>query len=1008
MRIRRSLALLWAVLALPRALTPGSSAAADEAAELDFDSQIAPLLAEHCLSCHNSTDKEGGLDLSSRADAMAGGDSGVVVAPGRPDESLLWQRVIAEEMPPETVLPESERDLLRRWLTSGAKWGSDPIDPFRFTSARSAGYDWWSLQPIVRPDVPPLPRRVSGLLPRSPIDRFIRARLDDAGLAASPEADRRTLIRRLTFDLHGLPPTPTDVEQFVRDRAPGAYERLVDRLLAAPAYGERWARHWLDIVRFGESQGFERDKLRDHAWRYRDWVIDAFNTDLPYDEFASLQLAGDVFEDQEGEGVIATGFLVAGPWDEVGQKQQSAAMKKVVRQDELEDVISAVGQTFLGLTINCARCHDHKFDPVRQSEYYRLAAALNGVRHGERPIPLPTPNAYALRAALAALEERIDSLERPVRRRLSASRRQRDTPTDPPEPIARWSFDKTTDDELGSLDGQTAGTARVASGNLRVDGKTGYVSTAVLDRDLTEKTLEAWVKLDTLVQRGGGIVSVQTLGGEVFDAIVFGERQPLQWMAGSDGFRRTQSFAGPEEREADRRFVHVAIAWHADGTIAGYRGGLPYGTPYQSKGPVTFKKGQAQLLFGLRHSPPGGNRFVSAQFDRVALYDRALTADEVAASAGVASDFISEEQIVEALSPQQHAQRAEWVFEAEHLRQQIARAQATTVYAAKPEPHPEVMHVMLRGNPATPGEVASPGGVAAVVGEAADFGLPESATDTDRRRALAEWITHPENPLFARVIVNRLWHYHFGAGFVATPSDLGFSGGQPTHPRLLDWLAAELIDSGYSLKHIQRLIVTSAVYRQSSRPREDALAVDAENRWLWRMSPRRLEAESVRDAILAVAGSLNDTLGGPGYFDFTTHIRNTQFYDLLDPIGPSFDRRSLYRCWIRSGRNPFLDVFDCPDPSTKTPRRAVTTTPLQALALLNNSFVLRMADRLAERLRDEHPGDAAAQVDRAYRLAYGRPIDDQQQAAVIEFVDEYGLSPFCRVLLNTNEFLYVQ
>ena len=975
----------------------------DDGLAVDFDSRVAPLLAEHCLNCHNETEKKGGLNLSSQAGALAGGDSGRVLTPGSPDRSVLWQRITDEEMPPDAPLRQEEQSLLRRWIMTGAKWGSDPIDPFRFTSSRSAGYDWWSLQPIVRPDVP-----AAGMFARSPVDRFVLARLGDAGLTPSPEAERRTLIRRLTFDLHGLPPTPEDVEQFVSDRSPDAYERLVDRLLASPAYGERWARHWLDVVRFGESQGFERDKLRDHSWRYRDWVTNAFNADLPYDEFARLQLAGDVLEGRGDEGVIATGFLVAGPWDEVGQKQQSAAMKRVVRQDELEDVISVVGQTFLGLTINCARCHDHKFDPVRQSEYYRLAAALNGVRHGDRPVPSLTPAASSVRAALSALERRIDALERPVRDRLLASRERRPVSTTPPEPIARWTFDESADDEIGDLDGQTQGSARISGGMLRVDGKTGYVSTAPLDRDLTERTLEAWVRLDTLVQRGGGVVSLQTLDGSVFDAVVFGEREPLQWSVGSDHFRRTQSFGGPDEKEADRRVVHVAVAWHADGTIAGYRDGLPYGTLYKSTGPVTFKTGQARVLFGLRHDPPGGNRLLAAQLDRVALYDRALGPDEVAASAGVESDFVSEEQLAEALSPAQRILRSEWIFEAEHLRKQLARAQAETVYAATPDAQPGTMHVMLRGNPATPGDVAPPGAVDAVVSDAADFGLPEAAADADRRRALADWITHPDSPLFARVIVNRLWHYHFGAGFVRTPSDLGFSGGQPTHPQLLDWLASELIDSGYSLKHLQRLIVTSAAYRQSSRPRADALTVDADNQWLWRMPSRRLEAESVRDAILVVTGRLNDVLGGPGYFDFTTHTRNTQFYDLLDPIGASFNRRSLYRCWIRSGRNPFLDVFDCPDPSTKTPRRAVTTTPLQALALMNNTFVLRMANRLAERLESERPGDVAAQIDRAYRLTCGRPANEPERQDVAKFVEAHGLAAFCRVLLNTNEFLYVE
>jgi hypothetical protein len=1059
------------------------------AADVDFNRDVARVLAGHCLDCHNDFDLKGGLDLSTQQGARAGGDSGPVITGGKLDGSLLWQRVADDEMPPEAPLRDEDKQVLRRWIEAGAKWGGGPIDVFRYSSEHRAGYDWWSLRPLTRPRVPVPVEPSAGEAPAAnSIDRFVDARLHAARLHRSPPADRRTLIRRLSFDLTGLPPSPEAVQRFIDDNAPDAYERLVDRLLASPAYGERWARHWLDVVRFGESQGFERDKLRENAWRYRDWVVDALNNDMPYDEFARMQLAGDVIEEAGPQGAIAAGFLVAGPWDEVGQKQQSAAMKRVVRQDELEDYISAVGQTFLGLTINCARCHDHKFDPVRQSEYYRLAAALNGVRHGERTLDLPmATDTAAIRTALTQLEQRLERRAAPIRERLLAERqRKATTTTPPPTPIARWTFDDSLADEIGPLDGEAQGAASVHKSRLRLDGKTGYVITAPLERDLTAKTLEVWIQLGTLEQRGGGVISLQTLDGSTFDAIVFGEQQPRRWMAGSNSFVRTQSFEGPEESDADSRVTHIAITWHADGTIAGYRNGLPYGKPYQSTDPVTFRAGEAQIVFGLRHSPPGGNRFLAGQIEQAQLHDRALTPEEVAASAGVMSDFVSDEQIVAELTPAQQRTWQQWRFEADHLRKQLDRAESTSVYTVDADEQPQTMRIMLRGDPATPGDAVSPGGVASVLPGAADFGLPDDATDAQRRRALAEWITRPDNPLFARVMVNRLWHYHFGAGFVPTPSDLGFSGGEPTHPELLDWLASEFIAGGYSLKDLHRLIVTSATYRQSSLPREDALAADAQNRWLWRMSPRRLEAESVRDAILVIAGALNDEVGGPGYYDFTTYTRNTQFYELVDPVGASFNRRSLYRCWVRSGRSPFLDVFDCPDPSTKTPSRAVTTTPLQSLALLNNSFVLRMSDRLAQRLKETPPsppqerrlhihaergrgaggegagtriedrgwriaGAAAGvdtsrdgavattsdpltpalspttqgqevgtsivgergsvvadQVDRAFWLAYSRSASDDEQHQAAAFIEAHGLPAFCRVLFNTNEFLYVE
>ena len=653
-------------------------------------------------------------------------------------------------------------------VAGAADQGSDPIDPLRFTTDTRAGYDWWALQPVVRPE-PPKVNDAAWI--DNAVDAFILAELENRDLSPSPPADRRTLIRRLSFDLLGLPPTPEAVADFLSDTSSDAYTKRVDRMLASPRYGERWARHWLDVARFGESQGFERDKLRPHAWRFRDWVIDAFNRNLPYDEFARLQLAGDVLRPNDPSAVTATGFLVAGPYDEVGQNQQSAAMKAVVRQDELEDIVGTVGQTFLGLTVNCARCHDHKFDPVRQVEYYRLAAALAGVRHGER-------------------------------------------------------------------------------------------------------------ELD------------------------------------------------PESVRTDTQIRDAAFA--------------------------------ARI------------RFLSR---RLAATDKPAVRERVR-------------------------------FEIAHIEAQRKRSRSARVYAVTPR-RPEVVHLLLRGNPAQKGNVVSAGGVASLAGVEADFQLMPDAPEAQRRIRLARWITAAANPLFARVIVNRLWHHHFGTGLVNTPSDFGFNGGRPTHPELLDWLADELVRENWSLKSLHRTIVTSAAYRQASRFNASAARADAGSRYLWRKNPRRLEAEVIRDTVLAVAGELNSAIGGPGYHDFRSVTNNSQFYEPIDPVGHSFNRRSVYRLWVRSGRNRFLDVFDCPDPSTTAPSRAVTTTPLQSLAMLNHPFVLRMADRLATRLERVVGDDVERQIRRAYALVYGRDPRRDELAPVASFVREHGLSALCRVLFNSNEFLYV-
>jgi len=980
---------------------------ADESGEMEsaFQKQVAPILVARCLECHAEAHK-GGLDLRTRATALAGGDSGAAIEAGKPAQSLLFQRVTDHEMPPKKPLAAQQVAVLKRWISEGAYYPERPLDPFAFTSDRRAGYDWWALQPVLRPSLPPVSKPAYAA---NPIDRFILAKLDSQGLSPSAPAERRVLIRRLYYDLLGLPPSPEAVERFVADSRPDAYERLVDQLLASPEYGVRWARHWLDLARFGESQGFERDKLRENSWPYRDWIVDAFNRDLPYDTFARRQLAGDALAPDDAGAVAATGFLVAGPYDEVGQSQQSQAMKAVVREDELEDLVSVVCQTFLGLTVNCARCHDHKFDPIRQEEYYRLASALSGVRHGERTLPVDQRRARELGELASAIKQQLRELEAPVREKILQARSNSTDDADKrpadPQPIAVWDFDSGPDDRIGKLTVKVKQGANIDSDMLRLDGK-GYAATDPLPVDVKEKTLEAWIRLDDLTQRGGAAISLQSLDGAVFDAIVFGEREPGHWMAGSDFFRRTQPLEGPAESEATDRPVHVAIAYGTDGAITAYRDGQPYGKPYKTNGPVTFAAGKSQLVFGLRHSPPADGKLLRGGILRARLYDRALSPEEIAASAGARSQYVSEEQLSAALSDAQRQQRRQLQQQLASVQSELAQQQPVQAYVNVPR-QPEPTRLLLRGNPGTPDRLVTPGGVAAVVGVDADFQLPADAPQDQRRRRLAEWITDRRNPLFARTIVNRLWHYHFGTGLVESTSDLGFNGSRPSHTELLDWLAAELVASDWSLKHLHRLIVTSATYRQSSADRPPAARIDADNRLLWRFNPHRLDAESLRDSLLLVAGQLDRRRGGPGYRDFVTRVQNSQFYEPIDEDRPEFHRRTLYRTWIRSGRDRLLDAFDCPDPSTKTPRRASTTTPLQALALLNHTFSLAMADGFAERIEREAGDDPGTQVDRAFRLIHSRRPTAQERQASLEFVTRHKLPALCRVLFNSNEFLYV-
>ena len=733
------------------------------------------------------------------------------------------------------------------WKGSVPTIKPSPPAPPPPTTERRAGYDWWSLQAVKRPEVPQV-RRTEWV--RNPIDAFVLARLENENLAPSPEADRRALIRRVSFDLTGVPPTPEEVEAFERDNSAGAYESLVDRLLASPHYGERWARHWLDVVRFGESQGFERNHYRPHAWRYRDWVITALNGDMPYDEFVRLQVAGDALRPDDPLAVAATGYLVAGAYDFVGQTEGTDTMKLVSRQDQLEDFVGNLGQTFLGLTVNCARCHDHKFDPISQREYYQVAAALAGVFDGERDTPTKKPAADA--TPLREVRAKMDAIDGDIRKRLGQK----------------------------LIDGARAAAEKAGR---NADAKAKASAEKPDDKNRKEEAAEA-------------------------------------------------------QKDAERS--------------------------------------QAELA-------------------------RLTTGDTAARS--VSYDHVLAELPVESKA----AYRA-LVFEAsrqEIVDSLLAGGAAHAVSPKKPEP----TRILARGDVKQPGETVSPSALAAVRGPSADFGLAPDAPEDQRRKRLAEWITDARNPLVARVIVNRLWHHHFGAGIVHTPNDFGFNGGRPSHPELLDWLASELVAGKWSLKNLHRQIVLSATYRQSSAPRADGLAKDAGNRLLWRKSPARLEAEALRDAVLAATGELNPRMGGPGFHDFTMPPQQgkNQVYEAADVSGPEFERRTIYRASPRSGGNALLSTLDCPDPSVATPARTVTTTPLQALSLLNNAFMIRSAETMAARVKREAGDEPAAQVERAYRIAFGRaPSRDEVQSAG-DFVKEHGLAQLCLVLFNASEFVYV-
>ncbi len=980
---------------------------------LDFDRTIAPLLAQRCLTCHSGDEAKGKLDLSSRESAMVGGESGKVIDPGKLDESLLWTHIESDEMPPKKPLDDEEKSRFKKWISQGAKWGTERIDPFRYSTQNRAGLDWWSLQPLRSVESPKV--TVAGG-DANPIDVFVFDGLNRAGLKPSSAADRRTMIRRLSFDLLGLPPTPEQIEEFLSDNSELAFENLVDRMLESPHYGERWARHWLDVVRFGESNGFEYDEPRDNFWHYRNWVIDSLNQDMPYDEFVRLQIAGDALQPSDPGAMSAVGYLVAGPHNTTLPSNEKMQMS--MAQDEIEDLVGNVCQTFLGLTANCARCHDHKFDPISQKEYYQLAAALAGVKHGEREIRVPLTPAQQQRTSaidvrMELLRAEIEGIEGPVRDRILAERRNGTTVMpNPPQAMSTWEFDTGLNDSVGGLHATAQGNARVQEGNLVLDGKDSYVATQPIPVDIEEKTLEAWVQLDNLDQSGGGVITIQTSDGAMFDSIVFGEREPKRWMAGSNGFVRTMPFQGDDETEATTRPIHFAIVYQKDGTITGYRNGQPYGQAYRPGNIHRYPAGGSQIVFGMRHGPAGGNRMLTGRIQRAQLYNRALAPDEVAASAGVVDlNFVAPRELMAKLDSAQKAQHQiliEELGQLESERKEILGSESRKLYTCI-SGNPGVTRLLRRGDVGSPGEEVMPTGLAALSSLSPDFALTSSATDGERRAKLADWITNHNNPLFARVMVNRLWHYHFGHGLVATTSDFGFNGGQPSHPELLEWLAKKFQSVGFRLKPMHRLLVTSATYRQSSGGKTEAIKIDADNRLLWRMSPQRIEAEAIRDAVLVVTGQLNPAIGGRGYRDVEhKFFKGSHFYDSIDESGPNVHRRTIYRFSPRGGRNPFLDTFDCPDPSATAPNRANTTTPLQALALLNNALVFEMSDDFAAFVIRQTSDAIPQQIETVYVRAYGRPPTADEKELGTRFVEKHGLSMFCRAILNTNEFLFVR
>ncbi|MHB1307389.1 MAG: DUF1553 domain-containing protein [Limisphaerales bacterium] len=917
-------------LALPPALTR----------TVDFARDVRPLFEARCLSCHGPEKQRADFRLDRRAAALKGGESGPAIVPNRSEASLLIQLVAGLDddrpMPPRgDRLTEEQVGMLRGWIDQGAAW---PVDP---SEASDDPLSHWSFQPVRRPAVPTVGSGSAGARGSSPVDAFIRTRLAADGLDLSPEAPRATLLRRLYLVMLGLAPSPAEVAEFEADPASDAFERRVERMLQDPRYGERWGRHWLDVVRFAESNGFETNRERPNAWRFRDYVIEAFNRDLPYDRFIREQLAGDVLGAD-----VATGFLVAGPVDIVASPDPVLTAQQ--RADELDDMVNTTGTAFLGLTLGCARCHNHKFDPIEQREYYSISAIFAGVRHGERPLPMSSTSTQELARIEASIRALTARLERFVPGAASGSEARPAVlrgPVNPrenveilPVPIEarflRFTVLATTGgepclDELEVYSGDRNVALAEAGGQATASGTLPGFAIHQLEHVHDGRTGNNWSWISD--QAGSGWVQLEWPAPERIDRIVWGRDREGQFK--------------------DRLAVQYRI--------------------------------EAALN-------PGEWRLVASSDDRE------LSPADSAKSPPLVYRF---EGHPEAIA----AEGRQWVAELEALRQEReALARPSMIYAGN-FVAPVATRRLHRGDPMQPREDVPPATLAVF----RPLTLSAEEPEAQRRLKLAEWITHSDNPLTARVLVNRLWQYHFGVGLVDTPSDFGRSGTRPTHPELLDWLASEFVAQGWSVKALHRRILLSATWRQSGAPRPEAARVDAASRLLWRFPPRRLEAEAIRDGILQVSGSLKLSSGGPGFHLLEVERENVYHYHPKETFTDAEHRRMIYAYKVRMEQDDIFGAFDCPDGSLAVPRRSLSTTPLQALNLFNSGFVLRQSEALAERLRREAGQDLAAQIRRAWQLAFNREPAPEEAADATEFATRHGLAAMGRALLNANEFLFI-
>ena len=1030
-------------------VTLANSATADDL----FRDRLVPLIQKRCLSCHNSVDHKGGFALQTADELTKSG----FVEPSKPAESHLLS-VLKPQDGKRPAMPKNGEPLrveevaaIEKWIADGAKWP----DGFRIEDAVVTNTDWWSFRPLIRPRVPEIKKQKSNI--ENPLDAFIVAKQLEHGLAMSPEADRRTLIRRVTFDLTGLPPAPDEVDEFVSDPDPAAYERLVDRLLASPHYGERWGRHWLDVARYADTCGYDKDKLRPNAWPYRDYVIRSFNEDKPYARFVEEQIAGDVLYPGTPDGILGLGFIAAGPWDFIGHVEvpESKIDGKVARHNDRDEMVTATLNTFCSVTIQCAQCHNHKFDPFTQQHYYGLQAVFAAVDRAERPYDLDPSVEQQRRDLLAKqrdLQTKIAALEADIRRdggeefvRLDKEIRDLTLKSQPLAKKPEYGYhsgiesspDKTKwvqidlgqvveidrivlhacHDEFGGIGGGFGFPLR-----YRVDAGETAEALSLVTRSVSEGESNPNVELKSNANSPSLTLSA-TSADQTQNDVANPGLVPIAITAKGTKARFVR-ITVPKLRERTKDFIFALAeveVLNADGKNVAFNASV---TSLDSiEAPIRW--GKKNLTDGIW--PQAGDstaiaKLAESQKLHQAIFDRINT-------------------------PERRTLREQLDKDRQAIQQQIAALpQGRVVLAAATEFEPQGgfqptkgkprdVQVLHRGNVLQPRGTAKPGVVPILKGVPVEFSLPADHREGDRRAALAKWITRVDHPTTWRSIANRVWQFHFSQAIVESPNDFGRMGRVPSHPELLDWLACELakgrepmVDgrdpfsselvgqpSALShrptagLKRLHRLIVTSAAYRQSSAHNEAAAANDGGNRFLWRMNRRRLEAEEIRDSILAVSGRMRRTMGGPGYYLFaleqTAHSPHYEYHK-FDPEDVASHRRSVYRFIVRSQPDPYMTTLDCADSSQSTPLRDETLTSLQALSLLNNRLSLSMSRHFARRLGEESK-TGSDRIDLAMRLIAGRSPTDRERAEFSAYAEKHGFENLCRVLFNVSEFVFV-